>query len=82
MEKGSLRGSRKRPPAAATSDRFTSGMPKRASFERDHEVAGQHDLGATRQGRSVDGGDDRLRALSLDDAGEPTALGLQPGGIA
>ncbi len=33
MLKGILRGRRNRPPAAATSERLTSGMPKRAWVE-------------------------------------------------
>ena len=37
---------------------------------RHHQVAGQDDLGPAGQRGPVDGGDDRLGALALDDAGE------------
>ena len=70
MLRGSLRGRRNRPPAAATRLRFTSGMPNTAVRGRDDQVAGQHELGAAGEGRAVDRGDDRLGALALHEAAE------------
>ena len=76
MLRGSLRGRRNRPPAAATRVRFTSGMPNAGLRRGDDQVAGEHDLGAAGEGRAVDGGDDRLGALAGDDAAEAAPLGV------
>ncbi len=70
MLSGILRPRRNSPPAPATSERFTSGMPKVAVVDATTRSQDEHDLGAAGQGGTVDGGDDRLGALPLDDAGE------------
>ena len=49
------------------------GQPERRLVGGDHEVAREHDLEPARDRRAVDRGDDRLREVALDEAGEATA---------
>ena len=53
---------------------MTSGIPNLALLDGDHQVAREHDLAPAGQGRTVDGGDDRLGEVALGDAAE-AALG-------
>jgi hypothetical protein len=66
------RGSLKRPPAPATRFRFTSASPTRHD-----EVGSEDDLAATGGRESVDCGDDWLAALTVNEAGKASPLGVE-----
>ena len=76
------RGSRNRPPAPAIRLRFTSARPNEAAGRGDDQIGGEHDLAPARGGQPVDGDDDRLAALAVDEAGEAAARRVQLRGVA
>ncbi len=80
MLRGSTRGSRSRPPPAATSERLTSGIPSRAPRGGDDQIAGQRDLESARHRESFDRRDQRLGRAALGDPGEAAVGGV--GGLA
>ena len=75
------RGSLKRPPAPATRFRFTSASPK-ADCTRHHEVGSKDDFTATGGREPVDSGDDGLAALTVDEAGKASPLGVETSSFA
>ncbi len=60
------------PAAAGDQAALGFGDTEDGVLDRHHEVAGQHDLETTGQGRPIDGGDDRLGEDTGGDAGEAT----------
>ena len=77
MARGMVRGRRTSPPAAAISDRFTSGSPNRAAVEATRKSQVSAISVSSGQGRAVDRRDQRFGPLTQHDPAEAAPLGGQ-----
>ena len=76
--RGSSRGSRSKAPPAATSERLTSGIPRRAPASRDDQIARQRDLQPARHRKPLDRGDQGLARGTLGDARKASVARVGP----
>ena len=75
-------GQAEQPAGAGDEVALDLGQPERRAGRGDDEVGGEDDLAAAGGGQAVDGDDDRLAPLAVDEPGEAAALGAERRAVA